>query len=752
MKTGKLLTKEANCRRICFLVLLFAEVLLLAFLTYKGMNVEKEYRGLSGEDVPSVERTIALKRGVYMIDLTYQATGLEAKAQLHMTSSKNEEVGDVVALPMQETQKTFEFILYEDAERVWLTTDAGNGELTIETFVARGTRQMEKMELFFLCCLFAVIDLLILFHRKWIHPYTKEKKLVAMTLTGICILTSLPLFTDYIILGHDLTFHMMRIEGLAQGILDGQFPVRIQPVWMKDYGYPVSVMYGDLLLYIPALLRIIGFPLQTVYKIYVFVVDVVTVLVSYYCAKEVFRNEKFGLLGSLLYTLAGYRIVNLFYRCAVGEYSAMIFLPLIFLAFWKLFHDEKRENGKIALLMIVGYTGVLQTHTLSAEMTVLFTVIFCLLNAKKFWKNLKFLVVTALVTIALNLAFLVPMIDYMMNEEMHVMYDTCFMQSHGIFFPQLFTTFSFGGNSSGMSYEGISGDMPFGAGWLLVLIMGLFLWEAVLYREEIKEKFGAECFYGQCRIFGVIVIAIVMSLESFPWMALRNIPVIGVFLTPYQFAWRFLAMAVALAAVLGCFAVRNLYIVCERSIRVGLVFLLCATTVASAQILIDHNLVEGKPQKITSGAFADSVYAVSGAEYVPMETQLALLYDTSPKGKEITVEECSRYKRYYYVHCANESGQERRLTVPIIAYRGYVAVDDVTGERFETTCDENRILQVILPEGYEGTVRVSFEEPVYWRVSELISLAALVGILLWGLWKGRPVRTGEPRQKPQKRA
>lgn len=70
MKTGKLLTKEANCRRICFLVLLLAEVLLLAFLTYKGMNVEKEYRGLSGEDVPSVERTIALKRGVYMIDLT----------------------------------------------------------------------------------------------------------------------------------------------------------------------------------------------------------------------------------------------------------------------------------------------------------------------------------------------------------------------------------------------------------------------------------------------------------------------------------------------------------------------------------------------------------------------------------------------------------------------------------------------------------------------------------------------------------
>lgn len=734
MKTGKLFTREANRRRICFLILLFAELLILAFLAYRGMHSEKEYRGLNGEDVPSIERTIALKRGVYMIDVTYETTAPEAKVQFHMTSSRNEEVGDAVALPRQETQKTFEYILYEDAERVWLVTDAGSGELTINSVVIRGTRQMEKMELFLLFFLFVVIDLLFLFRRKWLHPYTKGQKMVGMTLAGICILTSLPLFTDYMILGHDLTFHMMRIEGLAQGILDGQLPVRIQPVWMKDYGYPVSVMYGDLLLYIPAFLRIIGLPLQMVYKIYVFAVNVITVLVSYYCAREVFQNDKFGLLGSLLYTLAGYRIVNLFYRCAVGEFSAMIFLPLIFLAFWKLFHDEKRDDRKIALLMIVGFTGVLQTHTLSAEMTVLYVLIFCLLNAGKFWKNLKFLAVTAFATIALNLAFLVPMIDYMMSVDMHVMYDTCFMQSHSIFFPQLFQTFAFGGESSGMSCEGIRGDMPFGAGWFLVLIMGLFLWEAVLYREEIKEKLGAECFRGQCRIFGVMVLAILMSCDFFPWIAIRNIPVVGVFLTPYQFAWRFLGMAVALAAALGCFAVRNLYVVCDRSIRIGLVFLLCATTIMSAQILIDRNLAEGKPQKITSGAFADSVYAVSGAEYVPMETQLELLYNTAAEGESgVLVEEYSRYKKYYYVRCSNTSEEERRLKVPILAYKGYVAVDDATGEHFEVTYNENRILQVILPAGYEGTVRVSFEEPVYWRIAELISLATLAAVVIWAV-------------------
>ena len=62
-----------------------------------------------------------------------------------------------------------------------------------------------------------------------------------------------------------------------------------------------------------------------------------------------------------------------------------------------------------------------------------------------------------------------------------------------------------------------------------------------------------------------------------------------------------------------------------------------------------------------------------------------------------------------------------------------MAVADATGEHFEVTYNENRILQVILPAGYEGTVRVSFEEPVYWRIAELISLATLAAVVIWAV-------------------
>ena len=48
--------------------------------------------------------------------------------------------------------------------------------------------------------------------------------------------------------GQDLGFHLMRIEGIAEGLENGVFPVKMQGLWMEGYGYPVSVYYGDFLL------------------------------------------------------------------------------------------------------------------------------------------------------------------------------------------------------------------------------------------------------------------------------------------------------------------------------------------------------------------------------------------------------------------------------------------------------------------------------------------------------------------------
>lgn len=94
----------------------------------------------------------------------------------------------------------------------------------------------------------------------------QKKILTTFVLTVITVISSIPLLSRTLLWGADLEFHLFRIEGIAQGLRDGQFPVLMQTVQVGGYGYPVSVMYGDALLYIPALLHLMGLSTAMAYS------------------------------------------------------------------------------------------------------------------------------------------------------------------------------------------------------------------------------------------------------------------------------------------------------------------------------------------------------------------------------------------------------------------------------------------------------------------------------------------------------
>ena len=108
----------------------------------------------------------------------------------------------------------------------------------------------------------------------------------------------------FVIKGHDLNFHLMRIEGLKDGLLSGAFPVKIQPTWCNNNGYAVGIFYGDLFLYIPAMFRILGVPSNTAYKLYLFLINILTVIISYISFKKLSKDKLIGVLGCALYTLS----------------------------------------------------------------------------------------------------------------------------------------------------------------------------------------------------------------------------------------------------------------------------------------------------------------------------------------------------------------------------------------------------------------------------------------------------------------
>ena len=185
-------------------------------------------------------------------------------------------------------------------------------------------------------CLFIIFDVCI-FNKEQIINHKKETVL----LTAITILVSMPLFMDGMVYPvGDTDFHLMRIEGIYNELLLGHIPARIQSVWGSGNGYPVSVFYGDILLYIPAFLRLMGFTVTFAYAAFVFFINVITVLISFFSFKTIVRNINLSLLMTLTYVTATYRMVGIYKAGIVGTYSAMCFLPMAAAAIFLIYTDK----------------------------------------------------------------------------------------------------------------------------------------------------------------------------------------------------------------------------------------------------------------------------------------------------------------------------------------------------------------------------------------------------------------------------
>lgn len=194
----------------------------------------------------------------------------------------------------------------------------------------------------------AVLDwvILLLTRRVKFPIHTLRGRYIAMALVGIGVFACLPLGLGYLTYGHDLSIHLSRIEGLKAGLLAGQFPVRMDPAIINEKGYPFSLMYSDVFLYPAAVLRILGFSLQTSYKVYVASITAATVGITFYALRKMFRSDCAALLGTALYTLSFYRLTNVFVRAAVGEYTAMAFLPLVVYGLWRIYRQSPADGKK----------------------------------------------------------------------------------------------------------------------------------------------------------------------------------------------------------------------------------------------------------------------------------------------------------------------------------------------------------------------------------------------------------------------
>lgn len=632
----------------------------------------------------------------------------------------------------------------ENTEELWVNADLnvamtlfynGSGSVTITGFDIQETTAAANIDLFSVVLLLAALNVIVCaadYDRRKGIPV--QKKYVFGALAALSMVASYPLFLNYAINGHDFQFHLVRIEGIKDGILSGQFPVRINPDFYNGYGYANPVFYGEVLLYIPAFLRMVGFPLTTAYNVYAILVNILACFGGYYCFRKMFRQEGIALAVTMLYVLAPYRIMDMYLRTAVGEYTAMTFLPFVACGMYQIFTGDtgKKEYRWCFLPLVAGMTGIIQTHVLTGEMVggvilaACVLLLFRTLQKARLWALVK----AVLLTLGVNAWFLVPFVDFTLTQDLRFLQTSAEkqIQKTGTFWTQLMGLFPDYQLQEYEAVEGIAGEMPLSLG--LPLVLGLLLCMLMLWTADKKEK----SIKRQGLVFVLLaVMTIWMSTVDFPWDRIgAAIPQAAALISSLQFAWRLLTVATLLAASATGF---GLILLREREGKLAFsaaAAVLCLLAGISSMYFMQECVNNREPMVMNNVKTLDTTVAAMGGEYVLCQAKnevVTQIFEPRPgEGIQVT----DYIKQGTNISFTVVSGEtEGYVLLPLLNYKGYRAESEdgrIGTENLVT--GEAAVVQVNIPANYQGTVKISYGGFWYWRAAEAVSLAVLVGLVL----------------------
>ncbi len=570
---------------------------------------------------------------------------------------------------------------------------------------------------------FAAFDACFIFF----YASSSNRKFEVAGLIGVNAAASLPLVSDFLLWGHDLCFHLNRILNLSEEIQFGNWWPVIYSTASNGYGFATPQFYGQLFLYIPSCLYAAGMSLTMSYQVFLFLVNMATCLICYYCLKKSTDDSKLALIGSALYTLCAYRLTNLYVRAAVGEYLAMCFLPLVVYGFFRIYTAPKGQKLSLSVYLpvVIGLTGIAQSHIVSAEMIVVLIFIFCVIALKRTleWNRFTALVKAALLTVLTNLFVIVPFISGMMMDikGKGIRY---YIQSSGAYLMQIFGIFYPGYQQNGVEM-GLQGEMPISLGFSLTIGLCLFL-ICYLWRKEYRKDRRYLLAGGT---FLLSMLCIFMASTLFPWDSLDLINYdLADLLTKIQYPWRYLS----LASVFAVFCtVASLSLIREKS----LTGFRCASVVLIAVLTVNVGLFMVQQLDTSYELRADSNYTTynmdrMGDHYMLNGTDTSLLYyrNLICDSDDMEVIDYQYEAGVTTIECVNSGSDTAVLEIPLQNYDNYHAYDTVTGIEYDITNGSNNRVAVSIPGNYSGTIVVRYERPLLWKISYCISGITVVAI------------------------
>ncbi|MCM1145329.1 MAG: hypothetical protein NC318_11095 [Blautia sp.] len=706
-----------------------------------GFYLDKSYEGMQ-----VVTPEFTLSKGLYTIDIEYEFLNEEV-VRINFEYADggiNQDVSGPISLADSHRAVCDFRVKYSDRPMVFRARLSGNsGEkdyIIIRNIHISSAAIAGKNLLFSIIVFFIFVDgLLFLYMQKDKLCLCGETQTNCKILVLLILFCSIPLMVNYLMApdGQDLKFHLTRIEGIKEALLNGMFPVKIQQGWLNGHGYAASVFYGDILLYIPAIFRIFGVSIQTSYKFYVLLIHALTVLLSYHCFSKM-SNARIGLICTILYSLNLYRLNDIYTRGAVGEYTAITFMPLVLYGLWKVYMlpEESKEHNRSWVTITFGCTGIFLSHMISTEMTAFFVILTAVIFWKKTFRKKTMLVLfkSVAVTLLLNLWFLIPFLDYMISgtyviNHPNANYRSYWIERRGAFFAQFFMNDFLAMSGAAKNELGVASTMSLTVGLACVAVMAGWL----IFCMGKKERSQTEKKEEYLAVF-LCILSLWMSTYTFPYTTLVNkFPILKMPIRSLQFPWRFLTIAGVMLPYLLCIILKKEWIGAKRKLFAGV---LVGLSLWQGLSYMSSCLQEGEVYRIEQAGGLSTFDIVSG-EYLPMDElqgidgyvsayEDQLTYDTNV----ISIEDWRREKGAVVVSLTNLATDTQQIEVPLLLYKGYHAITD-SGQELSLSPGESYRIAVDVPAGFSGSFKVAFKEPWYWRVCEGVSLMAAVGIAFY---------------------
>lgn len=505
--------------------------------------------------------------------------------------------------------------------------------------------------------------------------------------------------TNDIYFNSDGYFHFQRFLSVCNSLKDGVFMPYMNYDEMLGFGYPVSLFYPDILYYPFALLTLLNVSSTLAFKLFVATTYIASAFSMYIVLNKISKDtDSINIVIALLYAFNYFQYKH-FVGGRFAELTASIFIPLVIYGIYIIIKEQKEW-----WYLVIGMSGLIYSHLLSAVVLFITIILILLINIKKIIKTPYILWLTiksGFITLLITAKQIFPTLEMMLSDN-YIYKNGNFVQ-----FPDF----------NDMTQKIFPNYIPY-IFFILVILFVLFL-----DKMDINLK--------------LIILGILIWLTNtnlFNWDLIK--PYFGNIMNIIQMPRRLFVPVISLILIglIGLY-----YKECNKKIikttkkclkMFTLIFLFINICIFMYAPGIKDNGDNTYSENIEN--FENNIY-LGCYDYISTSFNLHNITDQTDNFhikvyelfKEIKNNQNLNIKQQKNKYILNINGNNEYVSVPILYYKGYSA--KINNEKLEIKKDGNGLLSIKIPSG-NNEISIKYTGTIIQHISIIISF---IGILIF---------------------